>query len=329
MRTIVIGDIHGCYDELVALLAKVELADDDRLVSVGDVVDRGPQPREVVAFLRARPNTVTLVGNHERKHVRGVMSYAQEITKLQLGDTYADAVAWMRTLPYWFEDAHVRVVHAAMVPGLPLPAQPEEILCGSTKGERELEVRVTGRWYEHYDDAKPVVFGHHVVEAPLVHRNAYGIDTGACHGGALTALVAPSMTLVQVAAPFDHWAAVKQVWQLPVLRGKPWRELPWTEIAELADRFRAGSPWIAELEAWVEALRALAGPIREAARREAARLAEGGDFTAAARAHPAAALLFQSRSGRLDDASVARVLTTPHKVIELATALGLSAPPFP
>src|SRR5262250_33966 len=109
MRTLIIGDIHGCYDELRDLFDAVALVADDRVVSVGDLVDRGPQPGEVVRWFRERAGAVVIMGNHERKHVRQVFSYSQEITRLQLGDGYADAVAWMRGLPYFFETPEVRV----------------------------------------------------------------------------------------------------------------------------------------------------------------------------------------------------------------------------
>ncbi|SDK10738.1 serine/threonine protein phosphatase 1 [Nonomuraea maritima] len=114
-RTVIIGDIHGCFDVLPELLEKVGLRPDDLLVSVGDLVGRGPAPGEVVTFFRERPNAVVVMGSHEREHVRGIFSYAQEITRLRLGESYAETVEWMRTLPYYFENEHVRVVHAAMV----------------------------------------------------------------------------------------------------------------------------------------------------------------------------------------------------------------------
>src|SRR5689334_8305953 len=119
-RILVIGDIHGCYAELLELFDVAALASTDTVVSVGDLVDRGPEPAEVVRWFRARPGAVVLMGNHERKHVRSVFSYSQDITRLQFGTEYADAVAWMRGLPYYWESPELRVVHAALVPGVPL-----------------------------------------------------------------------------------------------------------------------------------------------------------------------------------------------------------------
>jgi serine/threonine protein phosphatase 1 len=196
-RTVVVGDIHGCFDELVELLDRAGLRDDDLLVSVGDLVDRGPSPGRVVRLFRQRPNSVAVMGNHERKHVRGIFSYAQEITRLQLGDEYDSAVAWMARLPYYFENDDVRVVHAALVPGLDWSSQPEELLCGTTAGSRLLAARFPeGHWHERYTGPKPVAFGHHVIgPAPLLRDGlVYGLDTGACHGWNLTAASFPDGT---------------------------------------------------------------------------------------------------------------------------------------
>ncbi|MFF5228056.1 metallophosphoesterase family protein [Dactylosporangium sp. NPDC000521] len=324
-RTVVVGDIHGCFTELLELCDAVALRPDDLLVSVGDVVDRGPSPAEVVDFFRSRPNSVVVMGNHERKHVRGVFSYAQEITRLQLGDGYADAVAWMRTLPYFFENDHVRVVHAALVPGVPLDGQREEILCGSTSGEKALAAVVpTGYWHEHYTDPKPVAFGHHVTgREPLVRDGrVFGLDTGACHGWNLTALVLPGRTLHAVPARADHWATTRREWQLPVLRTRPWRDLAWPDLT--ATLARSQDPWLDEVAAWAELLRSSLPALVTAALALARELPE-----ALVRAHPAAPVLFQARTGRLDEAALARRCVTPRRTLDLAAALGVQLPDLP
>lgn len=326
-RTVVVGDIHGCFDELVELLGALQLRPDDVLVAAGDVVDRGPSPGDVVDFLRSRPRTVVIMGNHERKHVRGIFSYAQEITRLQMGDHYASAVAWMTTLPYFFENEHIRVVHAAMIPGIPLARQKEEILCGSTTGEKELQALFPGeRWYDRYTDAKPVAVGHHVVgSSPMIlDGRVFGLDTGACHGGRLTALSVPDFTIHSVEARADHWSIVKRQWQLPVLKQKDWLDFTWTGLDETVARFSADPParrWLAEVSAWAAELRALIPALAAAAQKLADELP-----TEQIRAHPAAAVLFQARNGRLN---LDRQCLTPRKTITLATALDLATPDLP
>lgn len=339
-RSVIIGDIHGCYDELVELLEVAHVRDDNLLISVGDVVDRGPRPLEVIDLFRTRPRSRVLMGNHERKHVREVFSYAQQITRLQLGARYAECVEWMRTLPYYHETPEVRVVHAAMVPGVPLADQDEDVLAGTTSGEQKLAAQLGGGyWHERYQDATPIVFGHHVVgRDPLVTPNrVYGIDTGACHGGRLTALSVPDFTLYAVDARADHWSIAKKEWQLPVLQARPWLTMSWADFdAEIA-RFKdstqgATKDYIAALEAWARELRTRHGEFLAAARAAADRiLATAGSegFTAAARAHPVGPLLFQARSGRLDLSAIGRACPTPQRTLEIARHLrvAVSDPP--
>ncbi|MBZ0286288.1 MAG: metallophosphoesterase, partial [Anaerolineae bacterium] len=70
MRTLVIGDIHGCYAELQTLLEQAALTSDDQIIAIGDLVDRGMDSKAVLEFFRTTPNARSIQGNHERKHVR-------------------------------------------------------------------------------------------------------------------------------------------------------------------------------------------------------------------------------------------------------------------
>jgi serine/threonine protein phosphatase 1 len=104
MQTLVVGDIHGCYFELQALLDKAGLTDDDSIISLGDFVDRGPETPQVLDVFRYMPNARALMGNHERKHVRGArgevkLAISQHISRQQFGEQYQDALTWMGSLP--------------------------------------------------------------------------------------------------------------------------------------------------------------------------------------------------------------------------------------
>ena len=65
MATYVFSDVHGHFRALDRLLERVSPASDDRIFMLGDMIDRGPEPIEVVRCCRALPNTVVLMGNHE------------------------------------------------------------------------------------------------------------------------------------------------------------------------------------------------------------------------------------------------------------------------
>ena len=69
-RTIVIGDIHGCYDELIELLNRVTFAPEDRVVAVGDLTVKGPNSRGVLDLFSNDPRFWSVLGNHDLALVR-------------------------------------------------------------------------------------------------------------------------------------------------------------------------------------------------------------------------------------------------------------------
>ncbi|WP_139068857.1 metallophosphoesterase, partial [Hyphomonas sp. ND6WE1B] len=75
MKTAIIGDVHGALAPLLALITKLALGAGDRLVFVGDLVDKGPEPAGVVRFVRQLSETapyevILIEGNHEDRHRR-------------------------------------------------------------------------------------------------------------------------------------------------------------------------------------------------------------------------------------------------------------------
>ena len=66
----IVSDIHGCYEQYLALLEKIHFFEADELYVLGDVVDRGPEPIKVLQDMMKRPNVIFILGNHEdRKSV--------------------------------------------------------------------------------------------------------------------------------------------------------------------------------------------------------------------------------------------------------------------
>ncbi len=199
MHRLVIGDIHGCHDELLALLDLAGLGAGDEIVAVGDLVGRGPATGDVLRFFGApvdedsgrdgptdgkpgaedrkagrpaiaRPPcpTRSVMGNHERKHllVRAGEIEAQlsvRLVRQELGEAaWRRACDWMDGLPPLIELPEALVIHALWEPGVPQREQRPEMLVGAGEAEAELKRRLGDRpWYDLYDGPRPLICGHH------------------------------------------------------------------------------------------------------------------------------------------------------------------------
>jgi len=331
-RKFIIGDIHGCFDELTELLEKAGLTDEDLLISLGDIVDRGSKSKEVYEYLRNRPNTMVLMGNHERKHLNGILSYAQDIVKVQFGADYASFLEWLASLGYYYETEEAIIVHAAFEHDLPLNAQKPEVLSGSTAGERFLEKKYgTALWTDNYSGQKPIIYGHHVVGAtPEIKNNTYGIDTGACHGGWLTAIELPGFIIHQVKSPADYWVAEQKAWQLPVLAAKDWLNMGFDAIRKQLSKlsFVDDGPVkqaLDELNNWIDGLEAQLSVIKGELDIFTANLLEKypDTFNFEASKFPFKTFLYKSKANNLTIGDLQKSLDNPVKINALANELNI------
>lgn len=196
-RTVFIGDVHGCRDELDALLERVAFSAGDRLVMVGDLVVRGPNPHGTLALLRAA-GAVSVRGNHEDRLLR----HRERPESCPLGDLALATTkalrrrdwAMLESLPLWLDlPAHgVRVVHAAVLSGAPIESQsPRSLMYArSIDASGALSEAPGARlWGTSYEGPPHVIFGHNARVGLQLHRWATGLDTGCVYGGSLTAMV--------------------------------------------------------------------------------------------------------------------------------------------
>lgn len=332
-KTFVIGDIHGCYDELMTLLEQMQVTDNDVVVSLGDIVDRGNQSQEVYQYLKNRPNTVVLMGNHERKHMNGILSYSQEIVKVQFGEAYSELVKWLDNLGYYYETEDAIIVHAFFEHDKPLEAQKEDVLAGTTSGSRHLEKKYDeGKyWQDYYQGTKPIIYGHHVVgDDPKIYNNTYGIDTGACHGGMLTAIELPGFKIHQVKAAKDYWKASQSEWQIPVLRAKQWERMTFGQVQKQLDKlaYKQETEVVAFIEGinqWVAQVKELLPLLKTQLEQVTQQLqqAHGDDFNQEASKLPYRTFIFKARGQKLHLNDLEKALDTPGKIIHLARQLGL------
>lgn len=205
-----IGDIHGCYDKLRALMDKIPIdMTRDMLVFIGDYIDRGPRSYDVVEYLvdlrRLFPDIVFIKGNHEdmlQRYLSGEdrLTFLMNGGRLTLED-YLDRAGKGENAPIpeshqfffdglrtWYESEEFIFVHAGLRPRVALREQsPKDMVWIRQKFI-----------YSDYDFGKRVVFGHTPFNEPLVQPNKIGIDTGAVYGNQLTCVKLPQVEFFSV-----------------------------------------------------------------------------------------------------------------------------------
>jgi|ERR1043166_2759152 hypothetical protein len=205
-RTIIIGDIHGCFDELTDLLKAIKLQADDRVIAVGDLIAKGPNSAEVLDLFIDDARFSSVVGNHDRtirQHFRGEpvpLTDQQREAVAQLESDRERYSRYLRSLPYTIELPNHLVVHAGIRPGVPLDEQMASDLTEIRTMGADPTRRKGTPWYQVYRGPKTVVFGHWPKKKPKRKPFAIGLDTGCVYGGHLTAYILDSDEFVSVPA---------------------------------------------------------------------------------------------------------------------------------
>jgi len=261
----IVGDVHGCFDELVELLAKLGYGVDEaaftvqppagrKLVFVGDLVDRGPKiPQVLKLVMNAVESDAALCvpGNHDVKLMRKLGGRDVQITH-----GLADSLAQLSGEPeefrervgafiddlvshYVLDDGRLVVAHAGMkesMQGRGSGAVRDFALFGETTGETdEFGLPVRYNWAAEYRGTAIVVYGHTPVPEPEWLNQTINIDTGCVFGGKLSALRYPEKEVVSVPArqtyaePRKPFLAIES--QVPVLSAQQQND----DLLDLAD----------------------------------------------------------------------------------------------
>lgn len=196
-----IGDIHGEVTLLKRLLELLPFRPEDRLIFLGDYLDRGEDSIAVIRALQEiqqkHEHCFFLRGNHEDAWLeewdgthfktQPLMPGASKVWESCNGEIPTDIGEWLAKTRIDYENQHAYYVHAGLIPGKPFwSTSPMEKMWGA-RGFAERD----------YNWGKPVVFGHWEVEEPNIRPYKIGIDTGAWHTGILTAIQLPSRQIFQ------------------------------------------------------------------------------------------------------------------------------------
>lgn len=210
-RTIVVGDIHGCYDELIDLLDQVNFGAKDRVVSVGDLVTKGPKSREVLELFISDARFSAVMGNHDlalRRRWNGEdveLKPSQKETHRELKAEKDRFTPFLNSLPFMIDLGTHLVVHAGLRPNIELHSQTTGDLTRLRTLGPDRESEEGTPWYHVYYGEKIVLFGHWPAPEPRRGKKAIGLDTGCVYGHRLTACIIETGELKSVEArrPYD------------------------------------------------------------------------------------------------------------------------------
>lgn len=201
MRMAVVGDVHGRADRLGSLLHRLGRV--DRIVCVGDYVDKGPDPIGVLEQLAQLPHAICLVGNHELKLLKrrkslGFLALPEHVA---IADAEAFWEAMDRCLGpdhrYYYRDDEVLVTHAPsyLWQHSPIAYKISHLCYGFTSSELEPGTPYRRRkpLSEIYPDSiseRPVIYGHIHSDRVEMGPNTYCVDLNAeSPHGRLAALI--------------------------------------------------------------------------------------------------------------------------------------------
>lgn len=222
MRTLVVGDIHGKLALFNRLLGAMNYqAGEDKLILIGDLVDRGEDSRGVVQRAielqqEAPDKVIILKGNHEAMMLSALTDPEGEQAELWLYnggvetlhsyinaegefDVPEDHWRFMESLPTWYEDEHAIYVHAA------LPEEGGKFIHPSEVADSpEIYWSRNRHFFSNYR-GKTVIFGHTITgmlfgerEKVWLRDNLIGVDTGAYLTGTLSGVEMPSRQVFSV-----------------------------------------------------------------------------------------------------------------------------------
>lgn len=215
-RLIAIGDIHGCHLEFAELLGRLVLSKNDRLILLGDLVNRGPDSNKVIELAREH-RAISLLGNHELRLLKyrrtGDRKFIKDADLETFHKLRPEDWTFLEAMPLTYEEPELNVVfvHGGFLPNEPWRKQPAEIVTRiqviDAEGRPAKRADKPGAppWADLWSGPPFVIYGH--TPRPEVYKLKWslGLDTGCVLGGALTAYEFPEKRFTQVKARQRYW----------------------------------------------------------------------------------------------------------------------------
>ncbi|NBB80544.1 MAG: metallophosphoesterase [Verrucomicrobia bacterium] len=210
-RTIAIGDVHGCADEFEELLEALELEPEDRVIQVGDLINRGPDSHRCIELAR-QYRVESILGNHELRLLsarnQNKSSLLKDYDLPTIRQLLAEDWTFLQSMPKFIYDGTTEtvIVHGGFLPDRPWQTQDVELITSiqviDKKGNpgKRSDAPEAAPWADSWHGTPFVVYGHTPRPNVLERPGSIGIDTGCVYGGHLTAYIIEDKSLVEVRA---------------------------------------------------------------------------------------------------------------------------------
>jgi bis(5'-nucleosyl)-tetraphosphatase (symmetrical) len=217
---LVVGDVHGCYEEMLQLYDTA--GSPEIVILVGDLVNKGPHSAKVVHHVRTTPGWFAVRGNHDIGAVQAATGDPEQAQKKKYEWLFRetgkpvlsnDDVQWLADLPFTIrilaadmgQESDIIIVHAGFVPGIALEDQTDATMVTlrtvSRAADGQYQYDSAGKgvpWASVWNGPDFVIFGHDAKQGLQQEPQALGLDTGACYGKKLSGILLPSKTIYQV-----------------------------------------------------------------------------------------------------------------------------------
>lgn len=199
-RTIFVGDVHGCLQELIEMIELLQPRPEDDVILLGDLINRGPDPVGVVRYVHAC-GYESLMGNHEEEYLQ---LYKTEKKYMQLhAELGPELHNWIENRPLFVEADSYLAVHAGLQPATHPSQTDRRILLHIRTWDntgQNLSNPENPPWYSYYTGPKPVFYGHWARQGLNIQEHTYGLDSGCTYGRKLSAYILEEKKLVQIQA---------------------------------------------------------------------------------------------------------------------------------
>jgi hypothetical protein len=210
-RIIAIGDVHGCALEFEKLLKALDLKSGERVIQLGDLINKGPDSHAAIELAREY-NVEVILGNHELRLIRARQEQRPDILK-----SYDHATLKQLTEADWkfleglpqhrhAPELNTVFVHAGFLPDQAWYEQSIDVtvhiqvIDADGRAAKRSKAPDASAWADHWHGSPFVIYGHTPRRKVFKRPGSIGIDTGCVYGGHLTAFNLEDESLIQICA---------------------------------------------------------------------------------------------------------------------------------